>query len=317
MNRRLRRPSTTPSVILFSLVILGFSTSSILGDDPKILLIAGKPSHGYASHEHYAGMRILEDELRQRGVKVQVIKGWPDDESVFEDVDAISIYCDGGRRHLAIPHLDQIEALASTGVGLSAIHYATETVPGEVGERWLNLLGGHFEINYSVNPHWNAQFESLPDHPVTQGIQPMAIQDEWYFHLRFAPEGITPILSAIAPEHTMSRKDGAHSGNPHVRKSVAAGDSQVVAWTYDRPARNGAEVGRSFGFTGGHHHWNWGRPDVRKLVVQAILWTAGMDEMPNVQEEVMTAVELTSNQDYDQPKKFDIEKVASQFQLAN
>ena len=35
--------------------------------------------------------------------------------------------------------------------------------------------------------------------------------------------------------------------------------------------------GRGFGFTGGHDHKNWGDPNFRKLVLNAILWTAGLD----------------------------------------
>jgi len=73
----------------------------------------------------------------------------------------------------------------------------------------------------------------------------------------------------VAPAATMKRGDGAHSGNPHVRKTVEAGASQHVAWAYQR--ENG---GRGFGFTGGHNHLNWGNDDLRKTVLNAILWVA-------------------------------------------
>ena len=52
-----------------------------------------------------------------------------------------------------------------------------------------------------------------------------------------------------------------------VRKAVAAGETQHVAWAYRR--ENG---GRGFGFTGGHNHLNWGNDDYRKTVLNAILW---------------------------------------------
>ena len=35
--------------------------------------------------------------------------------------------------------------------------------------------------------------------------------------------------------------------------------------------------GRSFGFTGCHFHQNFGIPEFRKLIVNGILWTAGME----------------------------------------
>ena len=37
----------------------------------------------------------------------------------------------------------------------------------------------------------------------------------------------------------------------------------------DRP-----DGGRGFGFTGGHVHKNWGNDNFRKLVLNALLWTA-------------------------------------------
>jgi hypothetical protein len=44
----------------------------------NILLIAGKPSHGYGSHEHYAGLKVLEESLNASGdsVAVTVVRGW-------------------------------------------------------------------------------------------------------------------------------------------------------------------------------------------------------------------------------------------------
>ncbi len=96
----------------------------------------------------------------------------------------------------------------------------------------LNWMGGYFETNWSVNPHWKAKFEIYPEHEAARGLEPFEIDDEWYFHMRFRGDmdGITPILSAIAPDETMKRGDGAHSGNPAVRKAVAAKDPQHVAW---------------------------------------------------------------------------------------
>src|SRR5205814_7225269 len=82
-------------------------------------------------------------------------------------------------------------------------------------------------------------------------------------------KGVTPILSAVAPESTMNHKDGAHEGNPAVRESVKKGEPQCVAWAYERP-----DGGRGFGFTGGHFHRNWGDENFRKVVLNAIVWTA-------------------------------------------
>jgi hypothetical protein len=105
-------------------------------------------------------------------------------------------------------------------------------------------------------------------------VNPISITDEWYFHMRFRDgmKGVIPILSAVPPESTMNRSDGPHEGNPAVREAVKQGEPQVVAWACERP-----DGGRGFGFTGGHYHKNWGNDDVRKLVLNAILWTAKVE----------------------------------------
>lgn len=285
-------------------------------DGKHILLVAGSPSHGYGSHEHYAGLRILQDAIKKSNAndKVSVVRGWPSDDQIAT-ADTIVIYCDGGGRHIAMDHRDQLRQRLSEGCGLVCLHYAVEMTPGPPGDDWVELLGGHFEINYSVNPHWVADFKTLPDHPITQGVEPFATNDEWYFHMRFSDVGkVTPILSAVAPPDTMKRPDGAHSGNPHVRKSVAAKEPQTVAWAYQRP-----DGGRSFGFTGGHYHWNWGNDDVRRLVTNAIRWTAGETieaDGSSLGEEAVGLQQLLKNQDYEQPKKFNAEETAKKFNLS-
>lgn len=301
---------------LLTLLIL-VSASTVFGQSAKtsILMIAGKPSHGYGSHEHFAGLKILEESIlaSDDSIDVTVVKGWPENSALVDQADSIVIYCDGGKRHLAIEHLDTLRAKLAKGCGLVCIHYAVEMVPGEPGDAWVDLLGGHFEIHWSVNPHWVGDFKSLPEHPITRGVKPFATNDEWYFHMRFKDsDKVVPILAAVAPEETMRRKDGAHSGNPAVRKSVAAGEKQTVAWAYERP-----DGGRSFGFTGGHYHWNWGNEDVRRLVTNAIRWSAGGD-VPSDGSALGQRVgidDLLENQDYDPPKKFDAQKTAEEFNL--
>jgi hypothetical protein len=109
-------------------------------------------------------------------------------------------------------------------------------------------------------------------------VKPFSANDEWYYHMRFVDQlkGVTPILSDLPGPETLRRKDGARSGNPTVRKAVAAGKKQHVAWAYDRP--NG---GRGFGFTGAHNHDSWRHDDFRKVMLNAILWTANVEVPEN------------------------------------
>jgi type 1 glutamine amidotransferase len=237
----------------------------------KVVLVAGRPSHGPGDHEFFAGCAILMKILKQTpGVfPVMVKDGWPKDPKVFENANAVVFYLDGGAGHPVIRenHMDVIRGLMDKGVGFVNLHYAVE-YPKQQGETLLNWLGGYYETGFSTNPHWKADFKALPDHPISRGVRPFAIQDEWYFNIRFRDDqrGMTPILRATPPDHV--RGTAAAKSHP--------GRSEVVAWAFERP--NG---GRSFGFTGGHFHRNWSDDNFRRLVANAILWAANVDVPPD------------------------------------
>ncbi|MCB1076846.1 MAG: DUF1080 domain-containing protein [Verrucomicrobiae bacterium] len=249
-----------------------------LGDLKKIVYVAGKPSHGPRQHEHNAGAEFAKTMLNgHHGDKVLVTtyhNGWPADQSAFQNADAVVIQSDGGPGHPAFWHLRQIDYLRSKGVGVGMLHYAVEMIPGESNDTLIAATGGAFEINYSVNPHWDGTFSAFPEHPVARGVKPFNVVDEWYFNMRFAKDmqGVTPILSSVAPDETMSRPDGEHSGNPEVRKMVAEKQPQHVCWVVER-----ADGGRGFGFTGLHFHDNWANDDFRKTVLNAICWIAKVE----------------------------------------
>jgi type 1 glutamine amidotransferase len=243
--------------------------------DKKIVLLAGGASHGSGDHEHLAGCLLFKQCLDQvPGVTSAVYSnGWPSEVSAFEGADAVVIYSDGDAGHpfLRGNRLQVIDALAQKGVGIGCIHFAVEVPKEKAGTEFLSWIGGYFETYHSVNPFWEADFKTLPEHPVTRGVKPFKQRDEWYYHMRFQPEmkGVSPILSAVPPESTRG-KPGANTpraGNPDIQKH--AGEPEHVMWVYDRP-----EGGRGFGFTGGHSHQFWGNENFRKVVLNAILWSA-------------------------------------------
>jgi hypothetical protein len=131
-------------------------------------------------------------------------------------------------------------------------------------------------------------------------VKAFTINDEWYFNMRFREgmKGVTPILTAIPPQTTMSRKDGPHEGNAEVRKLVDHGEPMHVSWAAERP-----DGGRGFGFTGAHFHRNWGDENFRKVVLNAILWTAKMEVPAGGVESKVTKEDLEQNLDPKGPRK--------------
>lgn len=242
----------------------------------KVLFLADRGKSGKV-HAHVAGNEILAKALEESGLGFETAQqmGWPKDPKVFEGVDTVVLYCNGGKGHLVMKDLKQFEKLIEDGVGIICMHYGVEVPKGEAGDLMLKGMGGYFETHWSVNPTWTADIKALPKHPITNGCKPFVQTDEWYFHMRFQPEmkGVTPILSAHPPKETMNRKDGPHSNNPHVRKSMAAGEIQHIGWAYERPDGKG----RGFGTTGGHFHQTWEDKNWRTLILNAIAWTAGVE----------------------------------------
>jgi hypothetical protein len=233
----------------------------------KIVLVAGHASHGPGEHEFFAGCALLMDLLKQTpGVfPVMARDGWPKNPKTFQGAKSLVLFMDGGDGHpiLRREHPAEIQKLMDGGVGFVNLHYAVE-YPKKFAKPVLSWLGGYYETGYSINPHWMGRFDSFPDHPITRGVKPFAIQDEWYYNIRFVPEmkGVTPILKAIPPDET--RHTPAAKEHP--------GREEILAWAFDR-----ANGGRSFGFTGAHFHKNWGDESFRRLVVNAILWSAKLD----------------------------------------
>lgn len=287
-----------------SLLLLGAAlsmnmTNAVAAAKKNVIMIAGRPSHGPGDHEHNAGVLLLKKCLDanapQVNVKAYLNDAWPAADDLAK-ADTILIYSDGGGGHPALQgdRLQQLGAQMKRGAGFVCLHYAVEVPKEKGGPEFREWLGGYFEPNWSVNPHWTANFKEFPKHPIANGVQPFSTNDEWYFHMRFrdAMQGVTAILSDVPPESTMSRKDGPHEGNPTVRAAVAAKTPQHVAWAVERP-----DGGRGFGFTGGHRHSGWANDNQRKLVLNAILWTAKADVPEKGVESKVTQEDLKANLD--------------------
>ncbi|HVY70338.1 MAG TPA: ThuA domain-containing protein, partial [Verrucomicrobiae bacterium] len=263
----------------------------------RLVLVAGRPSHGPGEHEFNAGVKLIQKCLQGvAGLQVDAYyNGWPRDPSAFDEADGILFYMDGGKGHPVAQgdHLQIIGNLARKGVGVGFAHYAVEVANGAPAFVLLDLIGGYYEDGVSTNPHWIAEIEKLPKHPVTRGVQPFAVGDEWYFniHFREGMTGITPILVAKPSDETRQGKSSSPRG-PHPHIVAASGREEVLMWTTERP-----DGGRGFGFTGGHSHVNWGNDNFRKLFLNALLWISKIDPPADGVFSTVTQEELQENLD--------------------
>ena len=99
-------------------------------------------SHGYGAHDHLAGCSLLSKSLNEGNVPIEsrvYHYGWPEDASAFDGVDCVVMYGDGGRGHMVMRHLDEMDALAKKGVGIVCLHYAVEVPKGPAGDKFLRM----------------------------------------------------------------------------------------------------------------------------------------------------------------------------------
>ena len=235
---------------------------------PRIAMIAGKKSHGPGEHDYKKALQLLAAELNKRVDFVDVrvhFDGWPTDEETLKDVDTIVYYSDGSdRKELDHPlmyagRLELFDKLMKRGVGLVAIHYSVFVPKDKAGGKFLNWIGGYFDYETGDTPNkWYSKIETrdykvfpaTPQHPISKGIEPFTLKEEFYFKMRFPEDKskLTPIAT-FDPE----KKDW----------------EKVVGWAIERP-----DGGRGFGYTGGHYYVNFENPVMQKLLLNAILWTA-------------------------------------------
>jgi hypothetical protein len=183
------------------------------------------------------------------------------------------------------------------------MHFGVEVVADQAGAEFKRWIGGHYENMFSCNPIWEPAFASFPDHPITRGVQPFQIKDEWYFNMRFlgglegnkadVVEGtrFVPILVA-APSDEVRAGPYVYPKGPYPHIQAAQGRAETMMWAVERPGG-----GRGFGFTGGHFHDNWGNDQFRKVVLSGLVWLAGAEVPERGVESDVTAKQLDENLD--------------------
>lgn len=297
-------------------LLLADASAGEPGGKHKLVLVAGKPSHPPRMHEFNAGVQLLAKCLANvPGLQTEVVlNGWPADEKVFDGADAVVFYMDGGPKHEVVQdngaRIPKIEEWVKKGVGIGCMHYGVEVVADQAGEQFKRWIGGHYENAFSCNPIWEPSFVSFLEHPITRGVKPFQIKDEWYFNMRFADsftadgakesDGVkfTPILVA-KPSDEVRGGPYVYPKGPYPHIQAASGRAEAMMWAVERP-----DGGRGFGFTGGHFHDNWGNNDFRKTVLNALVWVTKGDVPADGIASSVTPADLDANLDpKPEPKK--------------
>jgi hypothetical protein len=220
----------------------------------KILFIGKAPDHPFGSHMylHTCGVLARCVELTP-GVTAVISNGWPEDAAKLEGVKAIVIYASPGAELLLEgPHRDQAVKLMKDGVGLVTIHWASAVTKNDLerlGPTWLSYLGGTWVSNVGLSGGKATLKQLAPEHPICRGWSEYEIDDEYY---------LNPVIGKKA--------------TPLLQVRERQGKEVIVGWAFERPGG-----GRSFGTTLGHPYKNFQIEAFRRMLVNAILWSAGVE----------------------------------------
>ena len=271
-------PETQKYRSSFLLVILSVSLTLVficgvawgVAPPKKIVLIGGPKIHGgIGQHDTSKGIVVLKELLDAspdaRDVRILAYPdGWPSEDSALEGASTIVFYFDGLESHplLNAAHRVQFEKLMEGGTGVVAFHQAS-TLPAN--DKTIDLprwLGG---ARYGMFDRTEETVLFKPaDHPIGNGVGEFLLTDEFYPTIRFLEDGkaLTPILTGTL--HPQFRDD-----KPLV---IDKAEVHTVAWAFERD-----DGGRAFTFTGLHYLVGLDDPALRKLVLNAIFWTAKIE----------------------------------------
>jgi len=239
----------------------------------KIVLMGGPKSHGIGEHDFPNGITLLKEFLDAspdaRSVKVVTYPdGWPTEATALEGASTLVLYFDGvqggddSHPLFNAAHRAQFQKLMKRGAGVVALHQAS-TVP--VNDTTIDLprwLGG---ARYGMADRTMELIVFKPAaHPISNGVGEFSLNDEFYPTIRFVEDGnhVTPILTGkLHPQF----RDGKEL-------VIDKAETHPVAWAFERE-----DGGRAFTFTGLHYLTGLDNLPLRKLLLNAIFWTAKID----------------------------------------
>ncbi len=253
-------------------------SAAVAATAPTIVLIGGaKQGYPRGEHDYPDGVLKIERLIKASPefAKVKpVIKtypaGFPKNLSEIDDASVVLLYF--GMDYKPTGHISPVQdpavkaglnRLMARGVGLIALHQAFTVPDAKADVPYTNWLGG-IRIGMADRTTEIAPISiTTQSHPIASGLTSFEYLDEFYptINMTSSP-GVTPILSA--------RVHVQHRDNKPVFEDPAS--NRVVAWAYER-----SDGGRAFAFSGAHELSFLDQPQVRKMVLNAVLWASKND----------------------------------------
>jgi type 1 glutamine amidotransferase len=269
--------------IFRSLLLLLFATSALAAEPAHVLIVVGPSKHPPGTHEVLASAKVikhcLETMTNVPAAKVDLFQEWPKDPALLAAASTIVFTGDSfppNRFPDPKKNLADLDAMMKRGCGIVCVHYATGLLAEDVrpnGEHpLLHWMGGYF-ANRSCPHHVSIARISesatvspaAPQHPIVRGWKEFTLKDEPYIKNYFSAPG---------------NKAGGTGDQPAANVTVLATSmlppdapkAEPVAWCIER-----ADGGRGFGIVMPHFYHNWKVEDLRRFIMNGIVWTAKLE----------------------------------------
>ena len=256
------------------IALLCLLAQALQAADNRVLIVVGPSNHPPGSHEVAAGGRVLkhcvENMANLPGIQADLVEGWPDKalRDAASTVVFIGDFFPPNRLSNAAQNLADLAAMMQRGCGIVCVHYATgihgDDVTPDGDHPLLRWIGGYFANR--TCPHHVSIAKIFPAatitpaaaaHPISRGWKEFTLHDEPYINNYFGPgnqmaPNVTALATALLPPEDPKR--------------------ETVAWCIDRP-----DGGRGFGIVMPHFYKNWREEDLRRFILNGIVWTAKLE----------------------------------------
>ena len=246
-------------------------------------------------------MKKCLDENAPQVLAAAYLNGWPADPTAFDNADSIMLYMDGGghTRSIHAQRLAEIDQLMKHGVGL-CLRPLRRRGPEGKGRPGVRARGSAATLRPSGRSirHWDAMTKATlaKDHPITRGVKPFddpgrvvlphAIPAE---HAKASRRCLSRRSARRDPRHipttptAATRRCGPTSARTSPRSSAGRPSAPTAAAATASPAATTTR--------------NWGNDDYRKLMLNAILWTAKAEVPSDGVNSTVTEADLKANLD--------------------
>lgn len=267
-----RRALIAGSAGFGALALAARARAAALAEGTRILIVVGPSTHPPGTHEVAAGGRLMAQALQNAanlaGLQPEVRTDWPQDAAIRNRASTVVFIGDifPPQRLPDSPLvLSQVGEMMARGCGMACVHYATGLRAVDAGpdgrHPLLGWLGGYFATKCTHHQSVAKVFPMVtitpaaPGHPVLRGWKEFSLPEEPYYNNYFGPEGnrlasnVTAFATSQLPPEAPKR--------------------EVVAWGVER-----ADTGRGFGIVMPHFYKNWANDDLRRFILNGIVWTA-------------------------------------------